>query len=70
LLPLWLKRVRATKNIVDLLVSLGEVALGILGLFFLIGWLGRFENLIYKTLESVIVSGVVLSLGVENAIVI
>jgi hypothetical protein len=35
LLSLGLIRVGATKNIADLLVSLGEVTLGILGLFFL-----------------------------------
>jgi hypothetical protein len=70
LLPLGLIRVRATKNIVDPLVSLGEVSLGILGLLLLIGRLGHLENLICKTLESVIVSGLVLSLGVENANVI
>jgi hypothetical protein len=67
LLSLGLIRVRATKNIVDLLVGLGEVALGILRLLLLIGRLGRLKNLICKTLESVVVSGLVLSLGVENA---
>jgi hypothetical protein len=48
-------------------VSFGVVALGILGLLLLIGHLGHLENLIYETLESVIVSGLVLSLGVKNA---
>jgi hypothetical protein len=48
-------------------MSLGEVALGILRLLLLIGRLGRLENLICKTLESVTVSGLVLSLGVKNA---
>jgi predicted benzoate:H+ symporter BenE len=48
-------------------VGLGEVALGIHGLFLLIGRFGRLENLICKTLESVIVPGLVLPLGVENA---
>jgi hypothetical protein len=67
LFPLGLIRVGATKNIVVLLVSLGEVALRILGLLFLIGQLGHLENLICKTLELVIVSGLVLSLGAENA---
>jgi hypothetical protein len=52
LLPLGLIRVGATKNIVDLLVSLGEVTLGILGLLLLISRLGRLENLICKTLEE------------------
>jgi hypothetical protein len=33
----------------------------------LIGRLGHLENLIYKTLELVIVSGLLHSLGVENA---
>jgi hypothetical protein len=67
LFPLGLIRVGATKNIVVLLVSLGEVALRILGLLFLIGQLGHLENIICKTLELVIVSCLVLSLGAENA---
>jgi hypothetical protein len=62
--PLGLIRVEATKNVVDLFMSLGEVAIGILGLLLLIG---RLENLICKTLESVVVFGLVLSLGVKNA---
>jgi hypothetical protein len=48
-------------------VSLGEVTLGIVGLLFLISRLGCLENLIYKTLDSVAISGLVLSLRVENA---
>jgi hypothetical protein len=67
LVPLGLIHDGATKNIVDLLVVLGEVTLGILRLLLLISRLGRHENLIYKTLESVVVSGLVLSLVVENA---
>jgi hypothetical protein len=67
LLPLGLIRVEATKDIVDLLVCLGEVTIGILGLRLLIGQLGRLENLICKTLESIAVSSLVFSLGVENA---
>jgi hypothetical protein len=67
LLPLGLIHVGATKNVVNFFMGLGEVALGILGLLLLIGRLGRLDNLIYKTLESVIVSGLVLSLGVKNA---
>jgi hypothetical protein len=63
LLPLGLIRVGATKNIVCLPVHLGEVALGILGLLLMIGQLSRLENLICKTLESIAVSGLVLSLG-------
>jgi hypothetical protein len=51
-------------------VSFEEVSLGILRLLLLIGRLGRPENLICKTLESVAVSGLVLSLGVKNANVI
>jgi hypothetical protein len=51
-------------------MSLREVALGILGLLLLIGRLGHLENLICKTLKSVVVSGLVLSLGVKNANVI
>jgi hypothetical protein len=70
LLPFGLIRVGATKNIVDLLMHLTEVTLGILGLLLMIGRFGHLENLIYKTLESVTVSGLVLSLGVENANVI
>jgi hypothetical protein len=66
LLSLGLIRVGATKKIVDLLACLGEVALGILRLLLTIGRFGHLENLIYKTVESVIVSGLVLSLGVKN----
>jgi hypothetical protein len=48
-------------------VSFRDVALRFFGLFLLIGPLGRLEHLICKTLEFVVVSGLVLSLGVENA---
>jgi hypothetical protein len=48
-------------------MSLGEVTLGILRLFLLIGPFGRLENLICETLESVAILGLVLSLGVKNA---
>jgi hypothetical protein len=51
-------------------VWLREVALGILGLLLMIGRFGRLENLICKTLESVTVLGLVLSLGVKNTNVI
>jgi hypothetical protein len=51
-------------------MSLGEVALEILGLFLLISPLGRLENLICETLESVAVPGLLLSLGMKNADVI
>jgi hypothetical protein len=55
----------ATIDVVDLFMSFGEVALGFLGLFLLIGPFGRLEHLTYETLESVIVLGLVLTLGVE-----
>jgi hypothetical protein len=48
-------------------VCLREVTLRILKLLLMIGRFGYLENLICKTLESVTVSGLVLSLGVENA---
>jgi hypothetical protein len=48
-------------------MSFREVAHGLFGLFLLIGPFGRLEHLIYETLESVAVSGLVLSLGVKNA---
>jgi hypothetical protein len=48
-------------------VSFGEVALWFLRLPLLIGLFGRLEHLICETLQSVIVSGLVLSLGVENS---
>jgi hypothetical protein len=48
-------------------MSFGEVALGPFGLFLLIGLFGCLEHLICETLESVTVSGLVLSLGVKNA---
>jgi hypothetical protein len=63
LLPLGLIRVRATKNVVDLLMRLREVILGMLRLLLLIDHLGHLENLIFKTLELVAVSGLVLYLG-------
>jgi hypothetical protein len=44
--------------------------LGSLGFFLLITPLGHLEHHIYETLESVAVSGLVLSLGVKNADVI
>jgi nitrate reductase gamma subunit len=47
-------------------MSFGEVSLGLFGLFLLINPFGRVEHPIYETLESVIVSGLVLSLRVEN----
>jgi hypothetical protein len=61
LLPLGLIRVGATKNVVDLFMSLKEVTIVILELLPLIGCLGHLENVIYKTLESVAASGLVLS---------
>jgi predicted benzoate:H+ symporter BenE len=48
-------------------MSLGEDTPGILGLLLLISWLGRLQNLICNTLVSVVVSGLVLSLGLKNA---
>jgi hypothetical protein len=48
-------------------VSFGEVALRFFGLFLLITPLGHLEYFIYKTLESVTVLSLVLSLGVKNA---
>jgi hypothetical protein len=62
LLPIGLICAGATKNLVDLLMSLREVALGILRLLLLIGHLGHLENIICKILESVAVSSLVLSL--------
>jgi hypothetical protein len=47
-------------------MSFGEVALWFIALFLLIALFGHPENLIYETLESVIVPGLVLSLGVKN----
>jgi hypothetical protein len=55
------------RNVVDLFMSLGEDTPGILGLLLLISWLGRLQNLICNTLVSVVVSGLVLSLGLKNA---
>jgi hypothetical protein len=48
-------------------VSFREITLWIIGLLLLIGLFGRLEHLIYETLDSVMVSGLVFSLGVENA---
>jgi hypothetical protein len=49
-------------------MSLGEVALGLFGLFLLTGPFGRLEHLICETLELAVVSGFVLSLGGEKCI--
>jgi hypothetical protein len=46
---------------------LGEVVLWFFKFFLLISPFGRLEHLIYETLESVAVPGLVLSLEVENA---
>jgi hypothetical protein len=47
-------------------MSFGEVTIGFFGLFLLIGPFGCLKHLICETLESGAVSGLVLSLGVEN----
>jgi hypothetical protein len=47
-------------------MSFREVALWFIRPFPLIGLFGRLENLICETLESVIVPGLVLCLGMEN----
>jgi hypothetical protein len=49
-------------------VSFGEVALWFFGLCLLIGLLGHLKHLIGETLESIVVQGLVLFLGVENAV--
>jgi hypothetical protein len=51
-------------------MSFGEVDLGFFRPFHLIGPFGRLEHLICETLESVAISGLVLSLGVEKADVV
>jgi hypothetical protein len=48
-------------------MSFGEVTLWFFGLFLLICLFGRLEYLIYKTMDSVTVPGLVLSLVVEIA---
>jgi hypothetical protein len=48
-------------------MSFGEETPGLFGLFLLIGPFGRLEHLVCKTLESVAVLGLVLSLGLEKA---
>jgi hypothetical protein len=60
-------RIGATEDVVDLLVSFGEVTLRFFGLFLLIDPFGHLEYFIYETLESVKVPGLVLSLRVKNA---
>jgi hypothetical protein len=51
-------------------MTLGEVTLGILSLFLLIGAFGHLENHAYKTMELVTVPDLVLSLAVANTNVI
>jgi hypothetical protein len=65
LLPPWLIWVGATIDVVDLLMSFGEVTLGLFGLFLLIGPFGHLEHRICETLASIAVSGLMLSLGVK-----
>jgi hypothetical protein len=48
-------------------MSFGEVTLEFFGPFLQIGPFGHLEHLIYETLESVVVPGLVVSLWVENA---
>jgi hypothetical protein len=48
-------------------MSFSEVTIRFFGLLFLILYFGHLEHLICETLESVVVLGLVLSLGVENA---
>jgi hypothetical protein len=57
----------ATIDVVDLLMSFREVTLWFFELFLLIDPFGHLEHLISKTLELVVVSGLVHSLGVKNA---
>jgi hypothetical protein len=59
-----------TIDIVNLLMRFREVTLRLFRLFLLIIHLSCLEHLIYETLESITVSGFVLSLGVENGNVI
>jgi hypothetical protein len=47
-------------------MSFGEVTLGFFRLLFRIGLFGYLDHLIYETLELVAVSGLVLSLGMED----
>jgi hypothetical protein len=63
----WLIRIRATIDVVDLLVSFREVTLRFFDLFLLIDPFGHLEYFIGETLESVVVLGLVLSLGMGNA---
>jgi hypothetical protein len=48
-------------------VSFEEVTFWVFRLLFMIGLFGRLEDLIYKALQSVIVPGLLLPLGVEDA---
>jgi hypothetical protein len=66
LLPHWFIWVGATIDVLDLLTRFREVALGFFRHFLLIGRFGRLEHLIYETLESIVIPGFVLSLGMEN----
>jgi hypothetical protein len=48
-------------------MSFVEVTIRLFGLLLLIGLFGHLEQIIHETLESVVVSGLVLSLRMENA---
>jgi hypothetical protein len=67
LLPFCLIGVGSTADVVDHLVSFGEVAFWVFWLLLMINLFGHLEDLICKTLRSVVVPGLVLPLGVEDA---
>jgi hypothetical protein len=57
----------STVDVVDLLVSFGDIVLWIVRLLLLISLFGHLEHLICETLLSVAVLDLVLSLRMENA---
>jgi hypothetical protein len=67
LLPPWIIGVETIVDVVELLMSFGEVDLRVLVLLVLLGLFGHLEDFIGKPLLLIAVLSFVLSLWVENA---
>jgi hypothetical protein len=70
LLALGLIAVRATKDVVDLLLWLREVILLVLGCFIRFGFMCHFPGHVYKSRQLEAVSSLVPALRMENALTI
>jgi hypothetical protein len=66
LLPFLFVGVRPTEDVINLLMSFGEVALRVFGLLVLLDLFGGLENLVYKTFQSIPVPSLVFPLIVKD----